>query len=166
MFKKWGSTIIILTAVIIQTTLLRNFSIADARPDIALIFLIFFANFEGKMRGQVIGFCSGFLEDLLSLSPLGFHSFLKTIIGFLYGITKGKIFIDPILMPAILTGIGTLLKMVFGAVLLAVFVNPVIAANVFSVQMWIEVGFNMLLAPFLFGFMKIFKAYRIRQDGF
>jgi len=165
-FKKWGSIVIIIVSVLVQTTILRNFTIAGARPDIALVFLVFFANFEGKMRGQLIGFCGGFIEDLLSLSPLGFNSFLKTLIGFLYGITKGKIFIDPILMPAILTGIATLVKMILGALLLSIFIDPVLAAEAFSVHNWIALGFNMLLAPFLFGFMKLFRIYRIRQDGF
>lgn len=166
MFKTWGSSIIIFITIFLETTILKNFRIAGAKPDIALIFLVFFANYEGSLKGQLLGFGSGFLEDLLSLSPLGFNTMIRTTIGYLYGFTKGKIFIDPILMPIILVGIASLLKIVFGVVLVAVFLDSHTLSLVVGARIWAELGFNVLLSPFLFGFLKMFRVFRIRQDRF
>lgn len=165
-FKKWGSTIIIASVIIIQTTLLKNIRIAGARPDFSLILLIFFANHSGRMEGQLLGFISGVLEDLLSLSPLGFHMLIRTITGYIYGITKGKIFVDPILIPIVLVVTGTLLKILLGLILASIVLDESMIQMVFGQKVWVELGFNAVLAPFIFGFLKIFKIYKARQERF
>jgi len=165
-FKKWGSTIIIAAVIIVQTTLLKNVRLAGAKPDFALILLIFFANHRGRMEGQLLGFLSGILEDLLSLSPLGFTMLIKTVAGYIFGLTKGKIFVDPILMPIVLAAAGTLLKILLSFILAAIFLDESMIQMVFGEKVWIALGFNALLAPFIFGFMKIFKIYKVRQERF
>lgn len=165
-FKKWGSTIIIGAVILVQTTLLKNVKIAGARPDFALILLIFFANQRGKMEGQLLGFFSGFMEDLLSLSPLGFHTLIKTATGYIFGITKGKIFVDPILIPIVLVAAGSLLKLILSLVLASIFLEDTMIQMVVGSKVWIELGFNALLAPFVFGFLRLFKIYKVRQERF
>lgn len=164
--KNWGSTILIGSMVFVQTSLLKHVSIAGARPDIALVLLVFFANLEGRMKGQLLGFGSGIIEDFLSLSPLGFNALIKTILGFLYGITRGKIFVDPLFMPIILVGIASVAKILLSLILVALFAGPEMIPLTVGSRMWIEAGFNCLLAPFVFSILKIFKIYRPHQERF
>ncbi len=164
--KNWGSTILIGCMVFIQTSFLKHITIAGTQPDIALVLLVFFANLEGRMKGQLLGFGSGIIEDLLSLSPLGFNALIKTILGFLYGITRGKIFVDPLFMPIILVGIASVVKMLLSLILVAIFIGPEMIPITMGSRMWIEAGFNCLLAPFVFAILKIFKIYRSRQERF
>ena len=62
-----------------------------------------------------------FFEDLMNVSPLGFHSLMRTLIGYLYGIFAGNVFIDPFLMPMVLTVIATILKGVLSGIISAIF---------------------------------------------
>ncbi|TFG59435.1 MAG: rod shape-determining protein MreD [Spirochaetales bacterium] len=155
----WVPPLILIGCTILQTTLLRKLSILGATPDLSLILLVFFANTLGSMRAQVTGFLGGIVEDVLSLSPLGFHTLIKTITGYLFGITKGKIFIDPIIIPIVLVLVASFLKAVLGILFIGLFRITVIE-GAFSVKLWVEIGMNSLLAPFIFAFMKLFKVFK------
>jgi len=121
----------------------------------------------GSMKGQISGFAAGIIEDVVSLSPIGFHAFIKTVSGFLFGLTRGKIFMDPVFMPLVLTAGATLLKYLLAALLGVIFVSSGLVEPVFTAKMGIEIGLNALISPFLFGFMKLFKAFkRVKKEDF
>lgn len=163
--KIWLPTVLIIAAVILQSTLLSRVSVWGVTPDIALILIVFFSNRFGSMRGEISGFASGLVEDFISLSPLGFHTFIKTISGFLFGLTKGNIFLDPVFMPVLLTAAATLLKHLLAALLGALFVVPDLLEPVFTAKFGIEIGLNALISPFLFGILKLFKIFkRVKKD--
>ena len=119
------------------------------------------------MKGQISGFAAGIIEDIISLAPIGFHAFIKTVSGFLFGLTRGKIFLDPVFMPLLLTAGATLLKYLLAALLGVLFVSPGLLEPVFDAKMGIEIGLNAVISPFLFGFLKVFKAFkRVKKDDF
>ncbi|MCK4540844.1 MAG: rod shape-determining protein MreD [Spirochaetales bacterium] len=159
-------TLLIALSVILQSTLLRGMVIRGATPDIALIILVFSAHHLGEFRSLFSGFISGLIEDFLSLSPLGFHAFLKTLIGYLNGLFKGKIFFDPIFIPMIVVLIATTIKAGLGFLLLSLF-NPAQAAGIFQISFWIELGMNVVLAPFIFALLKLFRILRpTEKEGY
>jgi rod shape-determining protein MreD len=154
------STGMIAVAVVLQSTLLHWVAIRGVIPDLGLIILVFVAIRRGSMTAQLSGFATGVVQDFLSLSPLGFHAFIRTLVGFLYGLTVGSIFVDPILMPVILTIIATLIKGLVSSVLVSFLSIPAQGFGVFTGPLWIEMGYNAVLAPFLFallGLVKVFK---------
>jgi rod shape-determining protein MreD len=154
------STGMIALAVVLQSTLLHWVAIRGVIPDLGLIILVYVAIRRGSMTAQLSGFATGVVEDFLSLSPLGFHAFIRTLVGFLYGLTVGSIFVDPILMPVILTIIATLIKGLVSSVLVSFLSIPAQGFSVFTGPLWIEMGYNAVLAPFLFallGLVKVFK---------
>ena len=157
--KVWIPPVVLIACTLLQTTLLRRVTVRGASPDLALIFLVFFANNLGSMKAQTAGFLGGVVEDVLSLSPLGFHALIKTIIGFLFGKTKGKIFVDPIIIPIVLVLVATLLKALLGVLCIALFRISVLD-GVFNLKLWIEMGMNAFLAPFIFAFMRLFKVFK------
>jgi rod shape-determining protein MreD len=150
----------IAAAIILQSTLLRWVAVRGVIPDLGLIILVFVAIRRGSMTAQLSGFATGVVEDVLSLSPLGFHAFIRTVVGYLYGLTVGSIFVDPILMPIVLTIIATLSKALISSVLVSFLAIPAEGFSVFKGPLWIEMGYNAVLAPFLFallGLLKVFK---------
>ncbi|MBN2551503.1 MAG: rod shape-determining protein MreD [Spirochaetales bacterium] len=154
------STGMIAGAIVLQSTLLRWVAVRGVIPDPGLIILVFVGIRRGSMTAQLSGFASGLVEDFLSLSPLGFHAFIRTVVGFLYGLTVGSIFVDPILMPVVLTLVATLIKALSSSLLVSFLAIPAEGFSVFTGPLWIEMGYNAVLAPFMFallGTLKVFK---------
>ena len=154
------STGMIALAVVLQSTLLHWVAIHGVIPDLGLIILVFVAIRRGSMTAQLSGFATGLIEDVLSLSPLGFHALIRTVVGFLYGLTVGSIFVDPILMPVLLTIIATLFKALISSLLVSVLSIPAEGFSVFTGPLWIEMGYNAVLAPFLFALLGLLKVLK------
>jgi rod shape-determining protein MreD len=146
--------------ILLQSTILGRVAIRGVRPDLALIVLIFVSMRRGPMVGQVSGFATGFLEDLMNVSPLGFHSLLRTVIGYVYGLLSGNVFIDPFLMPIILTVVATILKGILAGIVSAIFGLTASGFITFTGRLWIEVGYNGVIAPFLFALLNLFKMFK------
>lgn len=146
--------------ILLQSTLLSRLPLGGARPDLALIVLVYASLRRGSMVGQVSGFVSGLFEDFMSVSPLGFHPLLKTVIGYLYGIFSGNMFLDPIFMPMILTIVATLLKGVLSGLVSSLFGIAASGFLYFRGRLWIELGLNTVLSPFLFALLGLFKVLK------
>jgi len=160
------TTIIMFLFVLLETTLFKKFPSNFIFPDIALIILVFFSNNKGVVAGQSSGFIIGLAKDFLSLSPLGFNGFINTIIGFIFGNSKGKIFIDPIFFPMLIILIATFLKSLIAAIVLSIFISPDASPAIFTFKFAIELAQNCICAPFVFAFMKLTKLYTFEDRGF
>ena len=159
-------TIVMFLFVLLETTLFKKLPSNFIYPDIALIILIFFSNNKGVLDGEISGFIIGMAEDFLSLSPLGFNSFIKTVIGFLFGNSKGKIFLDPIFFPILMVLIATLIKGFTAVIISSLFLSPEAVPAVFTFRFAIELIENCICAPFVFALMKLVKFYKFEDRGF
>ena len=155
-----ATIIAMVICILLQSTILGKIAIRGVRPDLALIVLIFVSMRRGSMVGQVSGFATGFLEDLMNVSPLGFHSLMRTVIGYVYGLLSGNMFIDPILLPIVLTVIATILKCILAGIISAIFGITASGFITFTGRLWIEVGYNGVIAPFLFALLNLFKVFK------
>ncbi|WP_455381486.1 rod shape-determining protein MreD [Salinispira pacifica] len=151
--------------VLLQTNILRVIAIGGAVPDVALIVLVFLANRNGSMPAQVSGFVAGIVQDLVSLAPLGFHAVVRTVTGYLFGLTRGNIFVDPILVPVLMVLAATVLKGLMTALIAAVFGLVSVFHGLFSTTFLIELLYNSVLAPFLFGILGLIKPLRLDTRG-
>jgi rod shape-determining protein MreD len=158
--------IIMVILVIAETTLMKKLPNKFIYPDIVLIVLVFFSNNKGNFEGQISGFIAGMAEDFLSLSPPGFNSFIKIVIGFIFGKLKGKIFIDPILFPVIMIFFAGIIKGLIAVLIATLFLKPEISPVVFTPKFAIEIVENCIAAPFVFALMKLSKLYTIEERGF
>jgi rod shape-determining protein MreD len=160
-FRVTLSTILAMViCILLQSTILGKIAIRGVRPDLALIVLIFVSMRRGSMVGQVSGFATGFLEDLMNVSPLGFHSLMRTVIGYVAGLLSGNMFIDPIFLPIVLTVIATILKGILAGIISAMFGIEASGFITFTGRLWIEVGYNGVIAPFLFALLNLFKVFK------
>ena len=155
-----ATVVALLICILLQSTILGRVAIRGVRPDLAMLVLVFVAIRRGPMVGQVSGFLSGFLEDLMNVSPLGFHSLLRTVIGYLFGLLWGNLFIDPFLMPIILAVIATLLKGLLSGIVSALFGIASSGFITFTGRLWIEMGYNGVVAPFLFALLNLLRVFR------
>jgi rod shape-determining protein MreD len=152
--------VLLAACVVLQSTILGRVAILSVRPDLALIVLVFVALRRGSMTAQVAGFVSGIVEDLVSASPVGFHMLLRTLIGFLYGLFSGNVFVDPLLMPIVLTVVATVLKGLISGIVSLVFGLKASGFLYFTGRLWIEAGYNALVAPFLFALLNLLKVFK------
>ncbi|GHV66591.1 hypothetical protein AGMMS49928_01650 [Spirochaetia bacterium] len=145
-----------LIAALLQSTLFARLAIFHTVPDLVLGIVIYSAYVNGSMTGQLAGFFSGLLMDCLSASPMGLHAFTCTLAGALAGMMKGTFFLDVVFLPAALSAGATALK---GAVYLGLhflLAGAVPAYSFFAPVFWVELLLNTVLAPFLFGLLKLF----------
>jgi len=147
---------VVFITIILKTTVLSNFAFKGIKPDIILIMIIIISNFAGSFTGEIVGFSSGILEDLLSMSPLGFNAFINTFVGYVSGITVGKIFLHPLIITLFQVLIGTLIKSLLSFLLLFIFVNGK-ADSVYHLSFILELLFNIFITPFIFFLLKILK---------
>lgn len=146
------AVVIIGGVAVLQSTLLGAVAIAGVVPDLALVIIVFVAHKNGPMMGQIVGFLGGVVLDLMSLSPLGLHALIGTVIGYLYGLTRGKMFVDPIFMPIIMVVVATIIKVLTMAVAGALF-RIEYAAGLLSSKFFVELGYSSLVAPMIFALL-------------
>ena len=167
MVKKiiWAVVFIVAAALLQSTVFSRLALYIHAVPDIALCFLVFVAYANGTMTGQITGFISGFLLDFLSAAPLGLNALVRTLIGALTGLLKGTFFLDFFFLPMALCAGATIIKAMVYFLLHLLFSQTVPYYALFNLKFWVELGLNILLAPFLFAFLKLFKSLLIGSRG-
>jgi rod shape-determining protein MreD len=151
---------ILAACVVLQSTVFRYIAIRGVRPDLALVVLVFVALRRGSMTAQVAGFAAGIVEDLVSVSPVGFHMLLRTVIGFLYGLLSGNVFVDPLLMPIVLAIVATILKGLISGLVSLVFGLQSSGFMYFAGRLWIEAGYNAIAAPFVFALLNLLKVFK------
>ena len=142
--------------VLLQTTVMHRLAFQGVIPDLSLIAIVFIANKNGTIAGQSVGFAAGMVEDFLSLSPLGFHALMKTLIGFFVGMTFGVVFMDSLFIPMVMVGAAALAKNILSAFLMTL-ADDSVSAGFFSLTTLLEIAYTMILSPFVFAFLGLFK---------
>lgn len=151
-----SSILVLLGVIIFQSTLLNKMEIFDTKPDLVLIVIVIFSNCFGSLKGELFGAASGLVEDFITLSPLGFNTFVRTLTGYLAGVTRGKIFLDPIVTPVILVIVFTIFRAVTSYLLLIIFEFDS-SSMVFTSTFIIHIIMNIIFTPFILLFLKLTK---------
>lgn len=84
--SRFSVYLILAVALFLHLTVLNHIRIFGARPDLMLVFVIFFGVFLGAARGLETGLVAGFLQDLFALDYFGINAFIFATVGFLAGI--------------------------------------------------------------------------------
>ena len=148
--------VILLVCAILQNSVFTSLHIDEIRPDFTLLLLVFFAHQLGTMEGKIIGFLAGLMMDMLGMAPLGFHSLIYTLIGHLFGLTRGKVYVDTLTIPVIFAIAATLIT-IFSSFIISIIFLPVRLSSVFSIGVLIQIGMHAVLAPFIFALLRVFR---------
>lgn len=142
--------ILMLISILLKTTLSRYLSLSYGMPDTTLIILVYVSIRFGSLSGQLSGFTTGLMEDFLSLSPLGFNSIVRMVLGQFAGLFHERLNMDPVLFPVLSVALATIVKGAFSYLILNIF-NIQYSGSIFiSSSFGFELLMNSLLAPFLF----------------
>jgi rod shape-determining protein MreD len=70
------------------------FALGPARPDFALVLLVYGSIRWGALGGAVMGFGLGLFRDALALTSLGFHGLGMTLLGYAVGKLRETLYLS------------------------------------------------------------------------
>jgi len=142
---------IIVFTLLIQLTLINLFTIQGLKPDLILLVVIVFSLLKGAEEGAISGFASGLVQDIFSSGLLGINALAKTVMGFICGVLKERIFAEHILfiIPVITFLVSISQSMLIFLVLHAFGVEYSLVWSLKQVALP-EALYNSLLSPFIF----------------
>lgn len=156
-------------AAALQSTVLSFLAIRSVQPDLVLVVVIFVANRNGSLMGQITGLGAGVVLDLIGTSPLGLYALIYTVIGAVFGVTRGKMFVDPVFMPILFALAALLIKGLLGLILGGLYGIAGLSEWILSSNFAIEIGYTAVLCPVVFGLLRlvrILRPERRRGEGF
>jgi rod shape-determining protein MreD len=142
-------TVVVLTALVLQSTLFSQVTLAGVKPELVYLVTIVLAFLEGPASGAVAGFSGGMAQDFLLNQPKGITALTLTLVGYAVGMIRQYIVTPSPLLPVALVGGATIAGVLFyGAVafLLGVTVGT---SYLFKVALLAGV-YNAVLTPILF----------------
>jgi rod shape-determining protein MreD len=105
-------TVVVLTALLLQTTVFADVRLLGARPELMYLITIGFAVLEGPASGALVGFVGGMAQDFLLNQPKGITALTLTLLGYTMGMLRQYIVSPSPVLPVVLVALGT-----FGGVL-------------------------------------------------
>lgn len=102
------SILLLFLAALMQATLLANFRLFYAVPDLLLIMVIFYSLIKGKKAGIFFGVLAGFIKDILSGSIFGINLFSFALFGYFLGNQSKRLYIENKITHITLTVLCTL----------------------------------------------------------
>ena len=78
----------VITALLLQTTVLARLPLPGGLPDLLLVLVVAFALVEGPRSGTVTGFVTGLLADLRADHELGRLALVYALVGYLAGLLQ------------------------------------------------------------------------------
>lgn len=142
--------------VLFETSILSNFYSIKIIPDFVLLCTVYIAINNGKLFGTGVGFVGGMFLDFMSIGPFGLNALARTIVGYIFGLTRKSISTDGVIVSFI---IGLVITFVKGIVLFIVScLYPNLRTyDLISLHFVFEMLINAVLAPVVFKFLNTFK---------
>jgi rod shape-determining protein MreD len=106
-------TLVVLTALLLQTTVFADVRLYGARPELMYLLTIAFAVLEGPASGAATGFVGGMAQDFLLNQPKGITALTLTLLGYAVGMLRQFVVSPSPVLPVVLVGAGTFAGVVF-----------------------------------------------------
>ncbi len=149
---------IILFTILLEL-LLSNFLVLNTiKPDLILIVVICMSLISGPEEGTAVGFIGGMLKDIFSVHYLGVNALVKTVIGYIAGLTREKIFPQHLMWIVVIsTFVFTLANNMAVYFILKALHTDYDFSNILQNIIFSQAILNCVLSPFVFvGINKIF----------
>jgi rod shape-determining protein MreD len=140
--------VVLVVAVLIQSTVLARLTLAGVRPDLLVLAVVSVAVATDPTTGAVFGFVAGLVADLLFDLPVGVSALVYTAVGFAVGTVRVYVTSHRPLVHLVLAGAASLASVWCCGLLL----------RVFDLSSWAAVAragplvavYNLLLTPFVY----------------
>jgi len=106
-------TIVVVTALLLQTTVFPNATLLGAKPELMFLLAIAFGALEGPASGAIAGFVGGMAQDFLLNQPKGITALTLTLLGYAIGMLRQYIVSPSPLLPVFLVAGGTFAGVLF-----------------------------------------------------
>ena len=140
--------VVLVVAVLVQSTVLARLTLAGVRPDLLVLAVVSVAVATDPTTGAVFGFVAGLVADLLFDLPVGVSALVYTAAGFAVGTARVYVTSHQPLVHLALAGAASLASVWCCGLLL----------RVFDLSSWATVTragplvalYNLLLTPFVY----------------
>ena len=140
--------VVLVVAVLVQSTVLARLTLAGVRADLLVLAVVSVAVATDPTTGAVFGFVAGLVADLLFDLPVGVSALVYTAVGFAVGTVRVYVTSHRPLVHLVLAGAASLASVWCCGLLL----------RVFDLSSWATVTragplvalYNLLLTPFIY----------------
>lgn len=151
---------LILAGAVLQSTLLNKLALVGVKPDLILLVVVFLGLFKGPTAGAIVGFSAGLIYDLTSSSLFGMNALSLTLVGFLVGLTRTRVYGENIVVQVALVFTATLVSNILFFLLSAIFELSSPVGHGLGRIILPAVLYNICLTPPIFwGLRKLMKRY-------
>jgi rod shape-determining protein MreD len=106
-------TVVVLTALVLQSTVFAQVTLAGTKPDLVYLVTIVLAFLEGPSSGAVAGFFGGMAEDFLLDLPKGITALTLTLVGYAVGAIRQYVVTPSPILPVFVVGGATIVGTLF-----------------------------------------------------
>jgi rod shape-determining protein MreD len=143
-------TVVVLTALVLQSTVFAQISLGGTKPDLVYLVTIVLAFLEGPSSGAVAGFAGGMIEDFLLNLPKGITALTLTLVGYTVGTIRQFVVSPSPLLPVVVVGAATTAGILFNQ-LVAFLLGQLHVGAGEVVKVALLAGlYNAVLTPILF----------------
>jgi rod shape-determining protein MreD len=156
--------ILLLTALLLQTSVLEIVSVAGVKPDLIMLIVVLNGFLLGPREGAFLGYIGGIVEDLFVGEYIGLNAISKMAAGYLAGVAGERLYKENMLVATGVTFFSTVAGLLVNYLLLFYLdlqVSPYYALLRLTIPTAI---YTSLLAPFIFG--RIFHYFQVRGRDF
>jgi rod shape-determining protein MreD len=148
--RAFGTTLMIVAALVVQTTILPHLALFHVVPDLLLVVVICVGLVEGPSAGALAGFTGGLLRDFLLNAPTGLSALAYLSVGYAVGAIRPYVQSSSVAVPLVGVFAGSIAGSTFYialSLLLGVPAEP--PARLIQVILLSGV-YNTLLVPFAY----------------
>lgn len=143
-------SVVIVTALLLQTTVFADVRLLGARPELMFLLTISFAILEGPASGAITGFAGGMAQDFLLDQPKGITALTLTLLGYTVGLLRQYIVSPSPVLPVLLVAGGTFVgELFYGLVAFLLGQLDVSALYLFRVAA-LSALYNAILTPLVY----------------
>ena len=138
--------LMLLGALLLQTTVLSRLRVFDVMPDFMLLVAVAGGITAGPTRGAALGFASGMLIDLFLPTPLGLSALVFTLVGYWVGIANTGVLRSAWYIPVLTASVASVAGVVLYALVGSVLGERMITGHLVTIAAVVGVS-NAVLAP-------------------
>ncbi len=141
------TALVLVTALILQVSLVARFSLDGARGDLLLLVTVSAAVAYGPEKGAIVGFAAGLAFDLVVDTPFGLSALVYCVAGFGVGLFQGSVLRVAWWMPVASVTVGSAAAVVLYGLLAAMLGEGSLSAPPLLTVAVVVAMLNGLLAP-------------------
>jgi rod shape-determining protein MreD len=138
--------VMLVGALLIQTTLLAQMRVWGVMPDFMLCIAVAAGITAGPVRGASLGFTTGMLIDLFLPTPLGLSALVFTLVGYGVGVANTGVLRSAWYIPVLTAAAGSVAGTVLYAVIGSVLGERMVNGHLATIAVVVGVS-NAVLAP-------------------